>query len=72
MNPSEPDASLADAERCPQCGAVGTTRWNRADGVPVCDECWLEMGPPVLPKPQLRFRRRYFRRRRIIRKDRNL
>jgi hypothetical protein len=55
---------------CPQCGAVGTAQWRREDGVIVCEECWVEMGPPVLPKPEPRFRLRHFRRRRAIRMER--
>ncbi len=38
MSESDFDASAADVQRCPQCGAVGTKQWQRADGVPVCDE----------------------------------
>ena len=69
-NPNiDEDTESGGTSGCPQCGAVGTPQWRREDGVIVCEECWVEMGPPVLPKPEPRFRPRYFRRRSAIRKD---
>jgi hypothetical protein len=61
-------AEEQQSQCCPQCGAVGTKRWKREDGLEVCDECWLECGPPARPKlPRTRFSRR----RRIVRKERD-
>ena len=68
---SEPVFDASGEGCCPQCGAVGTNQWQRADGVTVCDNCWVEMGPPKLPKPQFRYSRHYYKGRRLSRKEHN-
>lgn len=67
---SEPVFDASAEGCCPQCGAVATAQWQRADGVTVCDNCWVEMGPPKLPKPHFRYIYRRTRRCRRNQKER--